>query len=421
MMCTQKLVRNWLSRRGRMQKLLLVLAGILTITISSVALAAEKKEWTILVFLNGNNNLDSFGALNINQMEKVGSTDKMNIVVQWASLENGTTKRVLVQKDEDMNTVTSPVIADIGNVDMGSAQTLEDFVVWGAQNYPADHYLVDVWDHGSGWHNLLRADFAAAGIKVRPNFGINDISWDDNTGNHITTEQLGQTMRNIAATIGKKIDVYSSDACLMAMAEVAAEMDTAVDYFAGSQDLEPGAGWPYDTWLERVQNGPSTPRDVVIALADEYLKSYSGGTNGRDEVTFSAYDMSKMGPVKDTTRRVGESILALSPAGKAKVAKAAQFTSTYYYSDYADYVHFLKNMESSKIDEIDSESIAAAVQAAQDFVVVNRVSGSYPNSSGLSFWLPKSKYTYNNYLSRYQGLQFDKDSSWSRALGSFVK
>src|SRR5690349_13871147 len=77
------------------------------------------KEWTLLVFLNGNNNLDRFGALNINQMEKVGSTSDINIVVQWASWSRDGVQRLLVNKDTDTENVTSPVVENIGKVDMG--------------------------------------------------------------------------------------------------------------------------------------------------------------------------------------------------------------------------------------------------------------------------------------------------------------
>ena len=52
-----------------------------------------EKEWTFLLYLNGNNNLDSFGKLNINQMEAAGSSDAVNLVVQWASLANRDTRR----------------------------------------------------------------------------------------------------------------------------------------------------------------------------------------------------------------------------------------------------------------------------------------------------------------------------------------
>ena len=177
---------------------------------SHAASDAAQKEWTVLVFLNGNNNLDSFGAVNINQMEKVGSTPDINIVVQWASYASDRTKRLYIQKGNGTSAVTSPVVEDFPRVDMGDVKTLNDFIAWGIQKYPAKHYFIDVWDHGGGWHRGT----------LRPY----DISLDEFTGHLITTKQLGQAMAQAAGLIGHKVDIYGSDACMMAMAEVATEI-----------------------------------------------------------------------------------------------------------------------------------------------------------------------------------------------------
>jgi hypothetical protein len=71
--------------------------------ISDTGATPAVKEWNFLVFLNGKNNLDRFGADNINQMETVGSSKDLNILVQWASNRNGDTRRLLVRKDADEN------------------------------------------------------------------------------------------------------------------------------------------------------------------------------------------------------------------------------------------------------------------------------------------------------------------------------
>ena len=211
--------------------------ALIALSCWSHAASASEKEWTFLLYLNGNNNLDSFGKLNINQMEAVGSSDAVNLVVQWASLENGDTRRLLVQKDSDFSNVTSPIVQNMGQVDMGDAKSLEDFIKWGISTYPAKHYFVAVWDHGSGWR-AARALAASGGGSLH----VNDISWDDNTGHSITTKQLGGVMNNVARWLGRKIDIYGSDACLMGMAEIAGEMKDSVAYFVGSQDLEPEIG-----------------------------------------------------------------------------------------------------------------------------------------------------------------------------------
>lgn len=41
------------------------------------------KNWTILVYLSGDNNLAENGVDNINEMAKVGSNDDINIVAQF--------------------------------------------------------------------------------------------------------------------------------------------------------------------------------------------------------------------------------------------------------------------------------------------------------------------------------------------------
>ncbi len=243
----------------------ILLASLLALSLGSLsARAAAEKEWSFLLYLNGNNNLDSFGKLNINQMEAVGSSDKVNLVVQWASIENGDVRRLLVQKDNDMNNVTSPVVQNMGQVDMGDPKSLLDFIKWGMTTYPAKHYFVAVWDHGSGWHAR----------SLRGTVHATDISWDDNTGHSITTKQLGGVINDASKFLGRKIDIYGSDACLMGMAEVAGEMKDSVSYFVGSQDLEPGAGWPYTDFLAPLVANPAmSAKDFCALLTTAYAAS----------------------------------------------------------------------------------------------------------------------------------------------------
>ena len=110
-------------------KIILTFALLLGFALN--ASAADVKEWTFLVYLNGNNNLDSFGTMNINEMEQFGSSDQVNVVVQWASMRSQVTKRLLVQKDSS-TTVTSPVVESLSNVDMGDYHSLIEFARWAA-------------------------------------------------------------------------------------------------------------------------------------------------------------------------------------------------------------------------------------------------------------------------------------------------
>ncbi len=63
------------------------------------------------------------------------------------------TRRYLVTKNPSSNptAMSSTLMQDLGPTDMGLPQTLNSFITWGEQYAPAQHYLLDLWDHGSGW------------------------------------------------------------------------------------------------------------------------------------------------------------------------------------------------------------------------------------------------------------------------------
>jgi hypothetical protein len=396
-----------------------VLLGICAFLAGSVlAQAAEPvRDWTLLVYMNGDNSLDTFGPVNLRQMETVGSTDHLNIVVQWASSQNGKTQRLLVKKSTDPSNVTSPIVQDLGVVDMGDYHSLEAFIEWGAANYPARHYFVDVWDHGSGWHSIE----AMSTIRSR-HLNPTDISWDDGSGNSITTKQLGQAIADASQSIGQKIDIYGSDACMMGMAEVAAEMKDSASYFLGSQEVEPGAGWPYDTFLQRWTSNPSlTAVQVSTALAEEYSKSYSGGSNGNSSATMAVYDLSKQDELEAAVTQLGASILKLAPEELSKVAAAANATQAFTDSDYGDLKDFANRIGENGTRGIGSENINAVMNAYQDYVISNEVTSNFASAAnGVSIWLPKSQSDYSSYTALYETMNFEIRTGWGKAVEAIV-
>lgn len=396
------------------EKISFLLCSLLLITAAAFTNPAQAanapKEWTFLVYLNGDNNLDSYGNMNINQMEQVGSSDKVNIIVQWASYSAGKAKRLYIKKDNDKNKVTSPVVQDMGRVDMGNWQSLADFIAWGAKTYPAQHYLVDVWDHGSGWHAMHAME--NGGTIFHPT----DISWDDFSGNHITTKELGMALAQGAQAIGHKIDVYGSDACLMAMAEVASELKNSVQYFVGSQDLEPGAGWPYDQIFARWANKSMNGHDVAVMIAQEYTKSYQRGSNGSQEVTASAFDLSKSDALEASIRALGAEMMKLDQASRAKVVAAAEATAKFTYDDYGDLLDFVNRVDQQRL-RLDRTVMTQVRTAASQYVMVNTVTSSWSKkANGISFWLPTSMSYYDSNAQTYNELAFEQGSEWAHAL-----
>lgn len=378
---------------------------------AAVSLPLPQKEWTFLLFLNGHNNLSSYGDMNLKDMEKSGSTDKVNMVVEWGKSNDRKTHRLYVEKSTNPNSVTSPMLMSRDNVDMGDYHNLVDFVKWGIQNFPAKHYFVAVWNHGSGWHFQDM-------MKMNSDVHVNDISFDDDSGHHITTEQLGVALSEIKGYLGRNIDIYGSDACLMQMIEVVGEMKDSVDYVVGSQETEPGAGWPYAPFMQKWTTSPNvSPKDLSILLSKEYLKAYSkGGVYGQNDVTFSALDVSKIDALNHSTAALVAHLKSMDAASLKKIKTAANASLDFYYSDYKDMGDLLKRVEALQISS-DKQVLSQVKSDLAQAILTTDNSNAFSAATGLSVWMPSYS---SSYMDRYKGLQFDKVTNWSSLITSLI-
>lgn len=366
----------------------------------------EVKEWTVLVFLNGHNNLDSFGPLNINQMETVGSTANTNVVVQWASLKNATTKRFYIQKDDDRKKISSPVVMELPRVDMGNYQSLVDFVEWAAKEYPAKHYFIDVWNHGGGW---MRGEIPSP---------VKSISNDDLSKHSISTVELGIAMSEIAKTIGHRVDIFGADACLMAMVEIMNEISNSVDTFVGSEEVEPGAGWPYHRFLsEWNRSGALTGKQVGEILAREYVKYYQSDEVKNAEVTLSVIDLTQIDQLRESLGALSQSLREMAAGNKPELLQAiGRALSFQHHSDYVDVGDLLRIMQSLSPSDGALQNALRVKEQLQRAVVQNGVTKKYSKASGLSIWWPKSVESFEKNIDAYSQLKFSGRGSWSELL-----
>jgi hypothetical protein len=367
----------------------------------AVADTKAVKEWTVMVYINAKNNLERYGLLDVNEMEKIGSSDKVNIVVEMGRI-NGyatndgdwkTTRRFLIQKDNDFSTVTSPVLADLGKTDMGDYKSLAAFGKWAKANYPAKKYVMIVWNHGSGWDKTRAADV---------NKGI---SYDDETGNHISTPQLGQAIKEMGG-----VSVYGSDACLMQMPEVTYEMRDYVEYIVGSEETEPGDGYTYDLWLGPVvAKGNMTPYEMGKAAVDGYSDHYQSIGQGS---TQSLLKTSALGQFKNMVNDFAAA--AMATGEKALVKTAASGSQSYAVYDNKDMGHFLDRYAATTADAgVKAKALALKAYIDGTLIVHNRVNGRYANgnSHGIAAYMPG--YYFNG---DYNELAWSNDSKWDEMI-----
>lgn len=384
---------------------------------SSVAMAAEVKavkDWTIMVFLNGDNNLEGAGIDDVNEMEKVGSTDKINIVCQFDrrpgyDTSNGDwkdTKIFYIEKDNDGRTIKSPVVKELGEVNMGDAAEVIKFVKFCKENYPAKHYFLSIWNHGAGW---ALTDFSET---------VKGISYDDSNGQaYMDAFELGDMTKQVKGVLGQNLDIMDFDACLMAMPCIGYQMMNNVDYMVASEETEPGDGKPYDDYLAPLAaNSKMSAKDFAANVVKKYATSYNGGSQGRSSTTQSAVELAKLPALATAVKEFSAALIAAMPAEYTNIKAAFTASQAYAMSELKDLVHFAK-LVSSKVPAL--KAVANKVIAANSAAVfANEVTGyGLADSYGLAAYMP----TPYGYKANYKDLEWSKASDWDKFLAVYFK
>ncbi|NCB40087.1 MAG: hypothetical protein EOM80_15105 [Erysipelotrichia bacterium] len=380
-----------------MRRVMSILFLVLVAFAFCVPASAAQKDWTFMVFLNADNNLDSFGVGDLQEMvDAGGSNDNVNIIC-LLDREKGPATLYYVTKDK------AEVIKDAGEIDMGDYKELVKFVVETARAYPAKHYCTVVWNHGSGWKD-------AHGEIIK------GISYDDQSGNHITTNQLTVALKEIEAAIGKRLDVLSFDACLMQMIEVAYAVKDGADYFIASEETEPGEGYPYKEILQNFKSGVS-PEAFVKHVVKVYAASYDGGSAGNSSSTQSAIKCSELNSLADAINGYCKATVAANYGAQFKLALSS--AQKFYYRTNIDLGHFVtltKNYIKDEAFMTAADKLQAALTKA---IVANGLSGyNTKNATGLAVYFPASSYSFS---AEYKDLAFAKDTMWEAMVKDYYK
>jgi len=161
------------------------------------------------------------------------------------------------------------MIYDTKMKNMSEGDTLSDFIAWTAGEYPANRYMLVLWDHGGG---------TVGGYAYDERFRHSDM---------MPISELNKALENAAVTF----DMIGFDCCLMSTAETAFMAEKYADYMIASQRVEPGEGWHYTDWISELSKNPaiSTP-DMGKIIVDEFIEDNSSGYFG-NELTLSVIDL----------------------------------------------------------------------------------------------------------------------------------
>jgi len=357
----------------------------------------EGAAWTVMVYLDGDNNLYDFAWSDLGEMESVGSTNEVNIVVQLDSYSNPGTYRYYVTSVEQGSTFpyySADIVQTLPEQNMADPNVLSNFINWTTTNYPAERYLLVLWNHGGGWRDK---DVLPKGII-----------WDDTSGDFMTMIELAQGLEGAS----EQIDIIGFDACLMQMAEVAYEIGSSLtnppNYGIASQELEWGYGWPYDDILSHLTLNPTINEATLCeTIVNDYI-NYCG-----TPATLSAFQVTPEIANNGLSAINNFANALMNSVYSSEIATARSSAQSYiYYPEYKDFYDFAQIIYNTVPDcQAQAQEIMNYVN---EFIIAEAHTGTeVANSHGLSIFLPDNS---GGYDSNYDSLRFAIDTQWDEFL-----
>ncbi|NLO90910.1 MAG: hypothetical protein GX410_02795 [Elusimicrobia bacterium] len=274
------------------------------------------REWTLMLFMNGRSNVETFAMEDMNELELAGSSEKINVVAELGRME-GTqgdsgpegkwtgSKRYYVIKDPDTSTIKSPALSYNPKPDMGDYHEVVSFVQWAKKTFPAKRYSLIIWDHGWGWMDPSKPM-------------TRSISHDFASGNAIKTTQL----KTMFSQLGP-IDMYASMGCFMQMMEVSYEIKDYAKVIVGSEEVIQLPSFDFDAFINLLAAKPQSDAEAAGKyLVSTFKNLYSDPANVAPGygVQLSAIRANKLAGVKSA---MDGWIKAVSAAGDTAALKAA--------------------------------------------------------------------------------------------------
>ncbi len=412
---------------------------LLVLSLGSIGVAsAQTDSWTILHYSNMDNDLEGFIFGDMMEIRQAGSSDRVNFVAQIDRIDGyetrfgnwiDTRRFYLTQQDsptfsfeqqvdllarwfeengidtyqnayqglfaDDPQAVTNlffrlslnvvfdqEPIEKLGELDMGNAQTLADFIEWGIRNYPADRYMLIISSHGNGW----------AGIGP-----------DETSGTILNLQAMQVGIRAGLDAVGvDKFDIIGFDACLMAQYEVAVALAPVADYLLAAEEVIPGRGWEYSKPYQALIANPTM--DALTfgrIIIDAYMEHYAGNWQKAD---LHLIDLNQIGGVNQALANFEQAaqvnMTALLTALGAAWNNAQKFGGTAAeaptFRGFLDLHDFMTRFSfQTSITTAQLSAASEVISSVERAVVYSRADEFLPGANGLSIYFPLNTPFYN--------------------------
>ena len=351
---------------------------------------AESKKWTWMFY----DDADFYRAYDPleNFSEEAYSSENLDVIV-LQDKEHGPASMWYVDENHNIEK-----LEEMGEINMGDKNTLQNFVQYCKDEYPAERYILSMYNHGRGC-------FGAC---------IDDTS----DGDILTMDEMQNALTK---TGGVDILCFTAP-CNMGSVESVYEMRDCVDVYIGSEE---GSG--YGHWWGTIENMCNVlnenPNISNNEFGEDIIQSIWDETPWQDSITMSAVRTDK---IEDLVNQIDKFCTYLYENfdelfNKIRFArlKSKEVMSHRGSVDLIDFVQNYYDVENTQFIFQHVQNITDAFNEA----VIRECHGvEYDEEHGLHIFFPLLLAFYGyppSYGDTSYGLDFSQDTSWNELLEAY--
>lgn len=226
---------------------------------------SNAKTVTVMMYINGSDLESEYGEAtsDIGEILNANYNENVNIIIQTVGTKKWDEKYGIAsdrsQRYQAMEDELKLVDDSLGQLNGVDGETLCDFIKWSRENYPADRYILQMWDHGGG---------------PVYGFGYDQFQTQDES---MSVDEI----QNAINDAGVFFDFIGMDCCIMANLETCCAMYEGCDYMILSEDFESGLGWSYKGWISALADNPNISTAALAKIAiDDFVVSNENDEGG---------------------------------------------------------------------------------------------------------------------------------------------
>ena len=440
----------------------------------------NQKEWTIMIYMAGDNNLAVDMAYAMEQIKGVAEqgADSPNLFVYYDGnspaiptlycdfSEPGKPQYVRSYKVHDK--LYTP-LSKKENENAADSRSIYNFVDWCVNRVEvrnngeisngrrADKYALIFSGHSLGFQDigLFKDESSGKSMKMMEFYKVlARLTGDKKELEEMADDEGFEGEDRKAATkelLGQKLDLLGFDSCVMGMLEVGYQFNDLTKTMIASEGSVPSAGWTYAKilgCLAREQNRNIDTRKVAELFVEEFIQSQDAYTVGGVSVDMAAWDMNQFKELAGAFDDLAEILIDCFADEKSRIYRQMERVllqvhwkcQSYMYDqnvDLGDFCELLDRECGRVIDELrdgDDLEILGRVQDAchgvlkemRKAVIQSGFSGGgYQYSNGLSIFFPWSREGYEVSKKNYESLWIAKQAkrrrkSWTTFLKKYL-